>query len=82
MDFLEHEGVDDVIVMKVVLDEVSHRNQSIYQRLRALAASPSKRFFVFGNENHRHAPTRKLFSASICGLFNIFNLEKPSRSHS
>ena len=53
MDFLEHGAVNDVIIMGVVLEEVRHRNSSIYQRLRALTASPTKRFFVFGNEHHR-----------------------------
>ena len=53
MDFLEHNAVDDVIILSVVLDEVKHKNQSVYQRLRALCASQSRRFFVFANENHR-----------------------------
>ncbi|KAL3151102.1 hypothetical protein ABBQ38_012969 [Trebouxia sp. C0009 RCD-2024] len=53
MDFLEHQAVKDVIIMSVVLEEVKHRNQSIYQRLRTLCASDTKRFFVFANENHR-----------------------------
>lgn len=59
IDFLEHAAVDDVIVMSVVLEEVRHRNSSVYQRLRRLAESPSKRFFVFVNEHHRCvAPAR------------------------
>ena len=53
MDFLEHPMVKDVIIMSVVLEEVKHRNQSIYQRLRALCASEERRFFVFANEHHR-----------------------------
>ncbi|DBA70092.1 TPA: hypothetical protein ACH3X2_012255 [Trebouxia sp. C0005] len=53
MDFLEHQAVTDVIIMSVVLEEVKHRNQSIYQRLRTLCASDTKRFFVFANENHK-----------------------------
>ena len=53
MDFLEHQAVTDVIIMSVVLDEVKHRNTSIYQRLRTLCASENKRFFVFANEHHR-----------------------------
>lgn len=53
MDFLEHQAVTDVIIMSVVLEEVKHRNQSIYQRLRSLCASDTKRFFVFANENHK-----------------------------
>ena len=60
MDFLEHESVNDVIIMGVVLEEVRHRNSSIYQRLRALTASPTKRFFVFGNEHHRYGNRAKI----------------------
>lgn len=55
MDFLEHEAINDVIIMGVVLDEARHRNNSVYQRLRALTLSTSKRFFVFSNEHHRWA---------------------------
>lgn len=55
IDFLEHAAVDDVIIMSVVLEEVRHRNASVYQRLRTLVESPSKRFFVFVNEHHRRA---------------------------
>lgn len=33
--------------------QVKHKNTSAYQRLRALCASDSKRFFVFANENHK-----------------------------
>jgi hypothetical protein len=55
MDFLEHAAVDDVVVLSVVLEEARHKNQSAYQRLRALCASGSRRFFVFANEHHRCA---------------------------
>ena len=53
MDFLEHKAVNDVIILSVVLEEVRHKNQSVYQRLRALCASESRRFYVFANEHHR-----------------------------
>lgn len=53
MDVLEHAAVKDVIVASVVLNEVKARNTSVYQRLRALIASPTKRFYVFANEHHR-----------------------------
>ena len=61
MDLLEHQAITDVIIMSVVLEEVKHRNQSIYQRLRSLCSSDTKRFFVFANENHRQA------NLLICG---------------
>ena len=53
MDLLENPAIEDVIVLSVVLEEAKHRNASAYQRLRKLCADPSRRFFVFANENHR-----------------------------
>ena len=53
MDFLEHTAVNDVIVLGVVLEEVKHKNQSVYQRLRTLCASEERRFYVFSNEHHK-----------------------------
>lgn len=41
-------------MLSVVLEEAKHRNASAYQRLRKLCADPSRRFFVFANENHRY----------------------------
>ena len=74
MDFLEHQAVTDVIIMSVVLDEVKHRNQSIYQRLRTLCASDTKRFFVFANENHRYIVSLLLAQMSFvyCPLAHGF----------
>ena len=54
MDLLENPAIEDVIVLSVVLEEAKHRNASAYQRLRKLCADPSRRFFVFANENHRY----------------------------
>ncbi|GAX77417.1 hypothetical protein CEUSTIGMA_g4862.t1 [Chlamydomonas eustigma] len=53
IDFLEHPAICDVVVCSIVLEEVKHKNQSAYQRLRALCSSPTKRFYVFANEHHR-----------------------------
>lgn len=53
MDLLEHAAITDAIITSVVLEEVKARNSSVYQRLRGLIASPTKRFFVFANEHHR-----------------------------
>ena len=55
MDFLEHSGVDDVVVMSVVLQEAKAKNISGYNRLRALTSAPDRRFYVFSNENHQCA---------------------------
>ena len=76
MDFLEHKAVDDVIILSVVLEEVKHKNQSVYQRLRALCASASRRFYVFANEHHRLVARSTLSSprcssavALVCSTF-------------
>lgn len=45
--------MNDVIVLGVVLEEVKHKNQSVYQRLRTLCASEERRFYVFSNEHHK-----------------------------
>ena len=56
MDFLEHSGVDDVIIMSIVLQEAKARNISAYNRLRALTSASDRRFYVFSNENHQCSP--------------------------
>jgi len=53
MDLLEHASITDAIITSVVLEEVRARNSSVYQRLRGLIASPTKRFYVFANEHHK-----------------------------
>lgn len=53
MDLLEHQDVQDVIVLSIVLNEVKARNSSIYQRMRKLIGSKDKRFYVFANEHHK-----------------------------
>ena len=53
MDLLEHQDVQDVIVLSVVLNEVKARNSSIYQRMRKIIGSKDKRFYVFANEHHK-----------------------------
>ena len=53
MDLLEHAAITDAVITSIVLEEVKARNAAVYQRLRALIASPTKRFFVFANEHNR-----------------------------
>ncbi len=52
---MEQPAINDVIILGVVLEEVRHRNNAIYTRLRALIADPDRRFFVFSNEHHKYA---------------------------
>eukprot|EP00976_Prorocentrum_cordatum_P113578 1195721-Prorocentrum_minimum.AAC.4 len=53
MDMLENHAINDVIVPSIVREEVKHRNVAVYNRLRALCADPTRRFFVFSNEYHQ-----------------------------
>lgn len=61
VDLLQHAAINDVIVLGVVLEEVKHRNNAVYARLRALVADPDRRFFVFSNEHHK----------CVCAFFAI-----------
>eukprot|EP00210_Caulerpa_lentillifera_P005441 g5203.t1 len=55
IDFLEHPAIEDVIIPSIVLQEVRHRNRSVYDRLRTLTdESSNRRFYVFQNEHHRN----------------------------
>jgi len=53
IDLLEHQDVQDVVILGVVLNEVKARNSSIYQRIRKIISSKDKRFYVFANEHHK-----------------------------
>lgn len=53
VDLLEHPAITDVIIPSVVLEEVKARNKAVYDRLRNLISSVTKRFYVFANEHHR-----------------------------
>ncbi|XP_058120010.1 exosome complex exonuclease RRP44 [Anopheles ziemanni] len=53
MDLLEESAVRNVIILNTVLDEVKHRSALVYKRLRAVLASPGKKFYTFVNEHHK-----------------------------
>eukprot|EP00004_Rigifila_ramosa_P023073 TRINITY_DN6420_c0_g1_i10.p1 TRINITY_DN6420_c0_g1~~TRINITY_DN6420_c0_g1_i10.p1 ORF type:complete len:986 (+),score=289.67 TRINITY_DN6420_c0_g1_i10:225-2960(+) len=55
MDVLEHDVVQDVVILQTVLGEVKNRSIAVYNRLRGVISAPEKRFFVFLNEHHREA---------------------------
>ena len=56
MDFLDVAATDGVlrnmIVLQTVLEEVKHRNFSVYKRLKAMAQTGGRKVFVFANEHH------------------------------
>ena len=53
-DFLENKAIHDVIVPQSVQEEVKHRNQMAYTRLRQIIdqKDANKRFYVFLNKHH------------------------------
>eukprot|EP01028_Stygiella_incarcerata_P010848 TRINITY_DN585_c1_g1_i1.p1 TRINITY_DN585_c1_g1~~TRINITY_DN585_c1_g1_i1.p1 ORF type:complete len:1040 (+),score=299.57 TRINITY_DN585_c1_g1_i1:95-3214(+) len=52
-DFLQHEFVNDVILLQTAMEGVKSRQFPAYRRLRDYLAETKKRFFVFSNEFHR-----------------------------
>ena len=53
IDLLEAEGLEHVIILTTVLEEVRHRSSPIYKRLRDLVANTRRDFYVFVNEHRR-----------------------------
>jgi len=56
MDFLDVATTDgalrNMIVLQTVLEEVKHRNLSVYKRLKAMVQTGGRNVFVFANEHH------------------------------
>ena len=50
-DFLEHESVQDVIILSTVFHEVHKKNTSVFLRLKQMLRTGAKRFFYFSNEH-------------------------------
>ena len=53
IDLLESEGLDHVIVLTTVLEEVRHRSSPIFKRLKDIIANPKRNFYVFVNEHRK-----------------------------
>jgi exosome complex exonuclease DIS3/RRP44 len=53
IDVLEdRDGVENVIILQTVLEEVRHRSSPIFKRLKDIIADGKRRFYVFVNEHH------------------------------
>ena len=48
----ERDGLENVIILQTVLEEVRHRSLPIFKRLKDIIADPNRRFYVFVNEHH------------------------------
>jgi len=53
IDLLESEGLNNVIVLTTVLDEIRHRSSPIFKRLKDIVANPKRHFYVFVNEHRK-----------------------------
>lgn len=53
IDALEHPKITNVVIPKVVEEEVKHNQTKTHQRLREIIAEKEKRFFLFDNEHHK-----------------------------
>ncbi|KAI6652031.1 Exosome complex exonuclease RRP44 isoform X1 [Oopsacas minuta] len=69
-DFLENNAIHDVIVPQSVQEEVKHRNQMSYKRLRQIIDQKDgkKRFHVFLNKHHSST-----FSEQVSESANDYN---------
>lgn len=66
MDVIEHKSAFyDVIVLQTVLEELRNRSLPLYNRLRALANSLDKRFYVFHNEFRKETYVKRLPGETI-----------------
>ncbi|ORY48228.1 RNB-domain-containing protein [Rhizoclosmatium globosum] len=54
------QGFTNVIVLQTVLEELRHRSEQIYERVRAMVKDSDKHFYVFSNELHRDTFIKKL----------------------
>jgi exosome complex exonuclease DIS3/RRP44 len=48
----ERDGLDNVIILQTVLEEVRHRSSPVFKRLKDIIADSKRRFYVFVNEHH------------------------------
>ncbi|GAA5803489.1 hypothetical protein EDC94DRAFT_565135 [Helicostylum pulchrum] len=60
LDIMEHPAIKDVIVLQTVREEVRHLSLPVYNRLNAILADKTKRFYLFANEHQRDTFIEKL----------------------
>lgn len=53
LDIMEHPAIKDVIVLQTVREEIRHLSTPVYNRLNAILADKTKRFYMFANEHQR-----------------------------
>jgi len=53
IDLLESDGLNNVIILHTVLNEVRHRSSPVFKRLKDIIADPKRNFFVFVNEHRK-----------------------------
>ena len=53
IDLVESEGLQNVVILQTVLQEVKHRSSPIYKRLRDIVSDKKRNFYVFVNEHRK-----------------------------
>ena len=53
IDLVESEGLNNVIILSTVINEVKHRSSPVYKRLRDIIADKKRNFYVFINEHRK-----------------------------
>ncbi|GAB6030282.1 hypothetical protein CHUAL_005957 [Chamberlinius hualienensis] len=64
IDILESQPFKNVIVLQTVLEEVKHRQQMIYKRIRDLIANSDRHFYCFTNEHHKDTYVERIAGES------------------
>ena len=53
IDLVESEGLQNVVILQTVLQEVKHRSSPIFKRLRDIVSDKKRNFYVFVNEHRK-----------------------------
>ena len=60
IDLVESEGLNNVIILSTVINEVKHRSSPVYKRLRDIIADRKRNFYVFINEHRKETYIERL----------------------
>ena len=50
IDLMENNGIQNVIVLQTVLEELKNKSPPVYQRVRTMISEPMRKYYVFCNE--------------------------------
>ena len=64
IDLVESEGLNNVIILSTVINEVKHRSSPVYKRLKDIIADKKRNFYVFINEHRKETYIERLAGES------------------